>query len=144
MTHTDHWYLSKAKVFLSSHILLQVRAFIYGECAKPRCIYSCTKLKKHEEQAVEHVCEEGTYTYGSLQFPPDSKYSDIMVRESNHCAKPVGGVILCWNDCSLPSCVLPLWRKLFPCRWWWSKGVRTSACKTNLHPLQGIWPGHYH
>lgn len=58
-----------------------------GECSKPRCIYSPSKLASKDHDAIKHVKESDLFTCGSSLFPPDSVYNNsIVVREALICS----------------------------------------------------------
>ena len=69
----------------------KVRAVITcGECLKPRCVYSRTKLSVTEQAKLTDVKESWLYTCGSSLFPPSSEFhGTIIARQSITCASPI-------------------------------------------------------
>ena len=54
-----------------------------GECHKPRCVYSMSKLIAQETSHVAVVKNSNLYTCGASLFPPGSNYeATIVVREA--------------------------------------------------------------
>ena len=66
----------------------KVRATIAcGECSKPRCIYSPSKLSPNQLKEIEDIKASKLYTCGSALLPPDSAYANnIIVREAIVCS----------------------------------------------------------
>ena len=61
-----------------------------GDCCKPRCIYSATRLTREQEVFVQLVVESGVYTCGSVIFHPNSPYHNaIVVRQNCSCTDPM-------------------------------------------------------
>ena len=65
----------------------KVRAIIAcGECSKPRCIYSPSKLTPPQMKTIEAIKDSKLYTCGSALLPPESAYANIIVREAIVCS----------------------------------------------------------
>ena len=65
--------------------MAKVRSVIVcGECHKPRCVYSVSKLSKEQTGLVESIKESNLYTCGAPLFPPSSSFENsIAVREAS-------------------------------------------------------------
>ena len=63
-------------------------AVMCGECQKPRCIYSATKLSDAEANAVEQVKDSNVYTCGSELLSQDLA-SAVIVRIGITCQSPI-------------------------------------------------------
>ncbi|XP_035678683.1 uncharacterized protein LOC118417278 [Branchiostoma floridae] len=59
-------------------------------CLKPRCVFSHSKLKRQEEEAVGRVRDSMVFTCGSNLFEEGGRYHDsIVVRRAVNCASPI-------------------------------------------------------
>ena len=62
-------------------------AIVCGECHKPRCIYSKTKLSQEQSTYLDIIIECDLYTCGASLFACDTSYTDtIVVREALVCS----------------------------------------------------------
>ena len=77
----------------SKHLLTaaRVRSIVNcGECLKPRCVYTATKLSGDETNAVEQVKCDDVYTCGCKLFPPDNPLEfTVIVRVGITCHDPM-------------------------------------------------------
>lgn len=61
-----------------------------GECHKPRCIFSNSKLSPQESVELQCTKETNIYSCGSPLFPEGSRYvNTIVVREALTCISPI-------------------------------------------------------
>ena len=77
-------------VEFSSKYVTYFGAVMCGECQKPRCIYSATKLSDAEANAVEQVKDSNVYTCGSELLSQDHHLaSAVIVRIGITCQSPI-------------------------------------------------------
>ena len=95
-------------VELSAKYVTYFGAVMCGECQKPRCIYSATKLSDAEANAVEQVKDSNVYTCGSELLSQDHHLaSAVIVRIGITCQSPTTYHAA---TRSFPRCMLLLWR----------------------------------
>ena len=62
-------------------------AIVCGECHKPKCIYSKTKLSHEQSTSLDIIIESDWYTCGASLFASDTPYTGtIVVREALVCS----------------------------------------------------------